>query len=134
MKASKTKKQKVSSGFCSNSFVLIIICIICLTFWYYYNTTTNSNSVTKEYNNSDIDSSSNWKSISDINSNINVINTISDAYNINTNDNELSRLSSLCIDSIWCNVPMPKISHYYFDSPSCPLKWKKAQIQAGITI
>jgi len=42
---------------------------------------------------------------------------------------ELSKL--LCNDPIWCNVPMPKKSHYFFDPPTCPLKWRKAQIAAA---
>jgi len=36
-----------------------------------------------------------------------------------------------CNDPVWCKVPIPKISHYKFDSPINPAKWKRAQMQAA---
>ena len=134
MKSSKGKKPiKASNGFCSNCCLLICISILSLTVWYYYYNvdTSDINDSSTTYSYSDITSSSNSKNISN-GFNVN-FNNIDINFNSNSNE-ELSRLSLLCMDPIWCNVPMPKRSHYYFDPPSCPLKWKRAQIQAGITI
>ena len=37
-----------------------------------------------------------------------------------------------CTDPLWCNVPLPEVSHYrFFDPPTDPKRWKKAQILAS---
>jgi hypothetical protein len=37
----------------------------------------------------------------------------------------------VCTDPVWCSVPMPKKSHFGFDVPTDPVRWKRAQALAS---
>ncbi len=39
-------------------------------------------------------------------------------------------LSSMCTEVDWCNIEMPLVSHFKFEPPNDPVRWKKAQIHA----
>lgn len=35
-----------------------------------------------------------------------------------------------CTESLWCSIPMPKVSYFQFSPPTDPVRWRRAQIQA----
>ena len=42
-----------------------------------------------------------------------------------------SFVDSECADAVWCGVPIPAHSHYKFDTPIDPIRWKQAQKKAA---
>lgn len=55
-----------------------------------------------------------------------------DESNDGNNSFQTLKKEIFCQDSVWCSVPMPKVSHYNFEAPSDKTRWKLAQSQASL--